>query len=147
MSQTFEMTVGGSKEVAAALRQLEGKAFPSLRAALFQEANALVNDSKALCPVDTGNLINSAFTYEAGSVLTHHPEFLVGYGGAAAPYALAVHENPRAGKTGGVGPSGQHYKHWAQVGQWKYLETPFKARTAGFAIRVATFLKTQLLGG
>ena len=55
----------------------------------------------------------------------------VGFGGPAAPYALAVHENPRAGKTGGVSPRGKPYRSWAEVGQWKYLETAFKelART------------------
>lgn len=63
---------------------------------------------------------------------------ILGYGGAAAPYALAVHENPRAGKTGGLGPvtfrsgvksrkvlpTAVKYKHWARTGQWKFLSEP-----------------------
>ena len=51
----------------------------------------------------------------------------MGFGGPAAPYAIRTHENPRAGKTGGVSPSGRRYKKWAQVGAWKFLEGPMAA--------------------
>jgi len=59
--------------------------------------------------------------------------------GYSAVYALRVHENPRAGKTGGVSPSGKRYtsgktesgnkstrRRWAQTGKWKFLEDPVK---------------------
>lgn len=55
--------------------------------------------------------------------------------GFAAIYAMAVHENPRAGRTGGVSPSGRKYtagrttsgrrsnrKVYSTVGGWKFLE-------------------------
>src|SRR5512146_221873 len=48
----------------------------------------------------------------------------VSAGDAAVKYALKVHENPRSGKTEGRSPSGKKYRHWARVGQWKYLEIP-----------------------
>ena len=60
----------------------------------------------------------------------------MGYGGPAAPYAIAVHENPRAGKTGGLSPSGKPYEHWARTGGWKYLETPLKAATGQIAAKL-----------
>jgi hypothetical protein len=61
-----------------------------------------------------------------GSVVT----VLVGAGGQSAPYAVKVHENPRAGKTGGTSPSGKKYARYSRVGQWKYLEQPAKEAAA-----------------
>ena len=64
------------------------------------------------------------------------------YLGYSAVYALKVHENPRAGKTGGVSPRGQKYGSgltqsgnkstritWARKGKWKFLEDPMKNNT------------------
>jgi hypothetical protein len=62
----------------------------------------------------------------------------MGYGGPSAPYALAVHENPRAGQTGGISPKGQPYEHWAHTGQWKYLETPLKAAVPDITAKMKT---------
>lgn len=52
----------------------------------------------------------------------------IGFGGPAAPYAIRIHENPRAGKTGGVSPSGKPYRKWAKVGAYKFLEGPMARR-------------------
>ena len=135
------MTLSGSLEVMKALQDLGAQAPLASRAALYQEANALLNEADALVPRDTGTLAGSKFQREIDGGVE------VGYGGAAAPYALKVHENPRSGVTGGVSPSGKLYKHWAAVGEWKYLETPFKARVFGFADRMAAFLRARLLKG
>src|SRR5690349_11810946 len=127
----FQLSIEGSLEIRKALQELGNKAPLAVAAALTDEANDLINDAKQLAPVDTGTLRNSAHVeppVPSGTTI----EVVAGFGGAAAPYALAVHENPRAGKTGGVSPSGKKYKHWASVGEWKFLETPFKQRTAGF---------------
>lgn len=56
----------------------------------------------------------------------------------------SVHENPRSGKTEGFSPSGRPYKHWAKVGQWKYLEIPFKAASKGMSNRIAAKVKSIL---
>lgn len=69
----------------------------------------------------------------------------LGYGGLAKDYALTIHENERAGKTGGVSPTGTAYKRWAKVGEWKYLETPMKKAVGGMARRVLARVR-QLLG-
>lgn len=137
----MSMTLEGGLEVLKNLQQLGNEAPLAMRAALNEEANALINDADLLVPRDTGNLANSKFQREVEGGVE------VGYGGAAAVYALNVHENPRSGVTGGIGPSGQKYKHWAAVGQWKYLETPFKARLFGYADRLAAFLRARLLRG
>ncbi len=59
--------------------------------------------------------------------------------GFSAEYAVPVHENPRAGKTGGISPSGRAYsagrtpsgrvstrKVFATSGEWKFLENALK---------------------
>ncbi len=143
MSKQFELTLDGMPQVLSTLKALAAEADPAMRAALVQEGTLLMADSQKLVPRDLGTLAGSGTVQEETG--TSIPSVLVGYGGAAAPYALSVHENPRSGKTGGVSPSGQKYKHWAKVGQWKYLEEPFKARTAGFADRVAGSLRARLL--
>lgn len=126
MAQGDFLTVGlsGDKELKAKLRQLGAAALPAGAASLFDSATNIMAISRGqYVPVETGTLRASGFVqppdFEGKSVSVY-----LGYGGAAAPYALAVHENPRAGKTGGVSPSGKKYKRWAQVGQWKYLEQP-----------------------
>jgi hypothetical protein len=58
----------------------------------------------------------------------------LGYGGPAAPYALAVHENPNTGKS----------DTGSQVGEWKYLEKPYKQHLKGMDARVAKDMKAAL---
>ncbi len=97
---------------------------------------ALITDSKEnYVPVDRGILRSSGHAQlpqQVGQIIYVD----VGYGGAAAPYALSVHENPRAGHTGGVSPSGRRYKHWAATGGYKYLERPFQQRSKGMSKRI-----------
>ena len=141
----FTMTIDGGLEVQKLLQQLGDQATPTMQAALYQEGTDLLNEADLLVPRDTGTLAGSKFQTEA--VEGAMPVVTVGYGGAAAPYAVAVHENPRSGQTGGVSPSGRLYEHWAAVGEWKYLETPYKARLAGFTDRLAAFLRARLMKG
>lgn len=145
MPTEFTLKLEGLEKVLANLKEL-GEAEPNtMLGALFEEGTMLLNESQDLVPVDLGPLRASGTVQEDKAASA--PTVLVGYGGAAVPYALSVHENPRSGKTGGVSPSGQKYQHWAKVGQWKYLETPFKARTKGFTSRIAGYLKRSLLKG
>lgn len=116
----------------------------ALAVALYEEATTIMTDSKEnYVPVDQGTLRDSGHVQEPkleGTTLLVE----LGYGGPAAPYALAVHENPRSGKTEGVSPSGRKYKHWAEVGQYKYLEIPFKAAAKGLSQRIADRAKRVL---
>lgn len=123
---------------------------PALGAALFVEAEDIMGESKEnFVPVDFGTLRSSGHVQPPvvdGTVV----EVAMGYGGAAAKYAAAVHENPRAGKTGGRAPVGKaiqvnsrgtyspprKYQHWAKVGGWKYLERPINDARTGFIDRV-----------
>lgn len=112
--------------------------------ALKEEAEEVMQESQAhFVPVDSGDLHDTgrvtdvSFRAGVGSAILR-------YGGPDAPYALIVHENPRAGRTGGVSPSGAKYSHWARTGQWKYLETPVRRAAKNFSKRVAARMRSLI---
>ena len=132
--------VRGGDVVARSLAALGKEGPQAIQRGLRQWGEMVMRDSKDnYVPVDWGTLRNSGYVHQSilGG-LTGTPEVVLGYGGAAAPYALSVHENPRSGKTMGYGPENERmglksrralpirarYKTWAAVGQWKYLSTP-----------------------
>ena len=137
------MTFDGVDKVLANLRAMQEKAPQVVAGALREEAVDILAVSKSRVPVDFGILKASAtgpvMKVQGGEVSAE-----IGYGGPAAPYALAVHENPRAGKTGGISPSGRPYRHWAQTGEWKYLERPMLEAQNGFLSRMAERIKRRL---
>lgn len=96
--------------------------------ALYQQANEIMANSVThYVPKDTGTLADSQ-RVEPPVMSDREVSVSFGFGGPSAPYALYVHENPRAGKTQGLSPQGKKYPHWARRGEWKYLETPLKAQ-------------------
>jgi len=120
----------------AAFQAFGEKATKAMGAALYQEGNEIIASCVAKhVPVDMGPLASSGYT-ELPAIKGGDVSVTVGFGGTAAPYAAAVHENPRAGKTGGRSPSGRPYKHWAKVGHWKYLETSINEAASDFTSRV-----------
>ena len=138
------LTVTGLNQTLARMRQLPSKVARATKIVLVEEAEEIMNISKSqFVPVDQGTLRSSGHVQlpvQLGGIIS----VTAGYGGAAAPYALSVHENRRAGKTAGVSPSGQSYAHWAKVGQWKYLENPFKSRSRGMRRRIDVGIKQWL---
>lgn len=100
--------------------------------AMFAEANVVMNESKKIVPVDTRNLRNSA-RVEKPEVSKHETSVEITYGGAAAPYALFVHEDPKArhkdGKT------------------YKYLEIPAMAHQDTFVQNVQERIFSYIRGG
>ena len=148
----MEYTVTGADEVQRNIVALAQSMPTRIMGALWRESETVMAESKQLCPAMDGTLRASGHVTppeHSGGAITA----TLGYGGAAAKYALAVHENPRAGKTGGWGkagaqeiafrwikgrvvPIGAQRKKWAQVGQWKYLEQPFLAAVKGFNERI-----------
>lgn len=119
----MQFVLEGDKALLERLELAEKNAVKDLAAAMYREANYILRKSVETVPVDFGVLRGSA-TVTRPKVAGTSVELSFGYGGAASAYALAVHENPRSGKTGGVSPSGVQYKHWAKTGTWKYLERP-----------------------
>lgn len=154
MAVLLNIELKGDKELLAKLARLGSEAPRAVERGMYRWAEETMGESKQnYVPVDTGQLRASGYVLSktlqnvpAGAqpgpdatALVGGPEPVVvlGFGGPATPYALAVHENPRSGKTGGLSPTGKRYKAWARVGEWKYLQTPVQIRSPELAPTVA----------
>ena len=135
----FEFDLAKNAQIQAALKALGDEMVPAIEAVLTEEAEEIITAADELVPADIGNLKGSKFV-EPPNVLGGDVTVELGYGNTATLYAKSVHENPRAGQTGGRTPSGGKRKTYAKVGQWKYLETPFVASAAGWLDRVGNAL-------
>lgn len=112
-----EVKVTGVEQLQAVLRQFASSAemASAARPEMMRVGAKILKRSVELTPRDRSGLVNSANLQPSNNGLT----VTLGYG---TPYARRTHENPRAGRTGGVSPKGQRYKHWAAVGEYKFLE-------------------------
>lgn len=142
----------GVAEMRGRLARLERQLPSHLGTALYQEAEEIIGEAKErLVPVrnhpPAGALRASGFVEPPD----HRPggavRVVLGFGGPGVKYAASVHENPRAGRTGGVSPSGRKYKSWAEVGEWKFLERPLLAAGGQLAERLGRRLRALLAGG
>lgn len=134
MAKEFSVSIDGLPQVKKALRLLGAKGPKVLGGALYREAESIMGDSKEYyCPVVSGNLRASGHV-QLPKITSAGASVEAGYGGPAAPYALAAHENPRTGKTA----------TGSKVGQWKFLELPFKEHKKGMDKRVAADIRSQL---
>jgi len=151
MKITLDLT--GIKELKANLNKLLPTIMQAAQKSLYESGHIIMARSmEEFVPVETGTLRSSGVVEVGDTIATttgdqvyggNEVVVTLGYGGPAAPYALAVHENPRAGKTGGYSPSGKPYKRYATTGQWKYLETPVKD-AIGESGPVVTKLKSDI---
>ena len=133
IAPAFQVKVTGLPKVMKALKQLGDKGPKAMGGALFREGESIIGDSKErFVPVVTGNLKSSGHVQKP-KINSNGASVELGYGGSA-PYALAVHENPNAGKT----------ETGSRVGEWKYLETPYKQHLKSMDERVAKDMRTQL---
>lgn len=106
------------------LKKVTGAKLAAARLAARIATEECMTESKLLCPVDTGNLRSTGHVQE--KVEGDKVIYELGYGGTAAPYAVAVHENLSA--------------HHA-VGQAKYLEVPFTKTKESAPGRIAAAMK------
>ena len=115
---TFDMSKFNPEAAAAKIRE-------AAAAGLYQFGEFVMTLSKEMCPVDTGNLRATGHVqaprFEQGDILV-----TLGYGGPAASYAVAVHENLMA----------QH-----PVGQAKYLELPVIQNAPQLVVFVAAAVR------
>jgi hypothetical protein len=100
--------------------------------AVYAEATTVLNESKKIVPVDDGYLKNSG-KVEAPKVSPRETSVEVTYGGAAAPYALYVHEDPEASHAPGK--------------TFKYLEIPALAHADKFSRGVKERLISYIRSG
>jgi hypothetical protein len=119
----------GEEQMIANLRRLAREEPHKVGRALYEEGEDIMREAKLITPVDTGTLRGSGHVrlpeIKLGSVSVE-----LGFGGAAAPYAIYVHENLTA-------------RHNPPT-RAKYLEEPLKAAQRGMAARLARKLKEWL---
>jgi hypothetical protein len=129
----------GEQAMIAKLRRLAAEEPQKVGRALFEEGEDIMREAKRITPVETGTLRGSGHVElpktDMGGVSVE-----LGFGGAAAPYAIYVHEIPAPPERSPAGRSARH----AAPTQWKYLETPFRAAQHGIARRLADKLKAWL---
>ncbi|HSG05861.1 MAG TPA: hypothetical protein VLB09_05645 [Nitrospiria bacterium] len=138
MAKGIVIEIKGMKNLMKELKKARRQAPKILGGALYRFAEEHIAGpaKEDYVPVVTSALKNSIHT-QLPVILPGHASVVVGAGGPSAPYAVSVHENPRAGKTGGFSPSGKKYyprrikgskskgeRSYSVVGEWKYLETP-----------------------
>jgi hypothetical protein len=111
-----------------------------LAQAMFAEATTILNESKKIVPVATGNLRASG-RVERPVTGKGRASVEITYGGAAAPYALIVHEVPP--NTGGRWGSGLTH---AAGKSYKYLEIPVMAHKDKFVDGVRGRVNEMLEG-
>ena len=131
MSSSGTVVITGGSELAAKLRGLgdPSRVGHAVGAALYQEAETIMADSKTnYVPVDVGTLHNSGHV-QMPEISGSKASVLLGFGGAASDYALAVHENLTARHT---------------VGQAKYLEKPMLAAARGMTDRLGRRIRSEL---
>lgn len=133
MGDNFKVRLIGSKKLSAQLKRYGAVAHAAVAAGLFAEGTRIMGDSKKLTPVITGNLRSSGTVFPPTLNARGNLEVELGYGGPAAPYAIRVHENPNAGVGSGVG-------------QWKFLEQPFREHSQGMSGRIMNRVKTATKG-
>ena len=140
----------GDERYMKLVRRYGDKGIEALGRALHQEAEIIMGEAKEkFVPVDTGTLRSTGYVSRIKRRGKAREVELV-FGGPSAPYALVVHENPRAGRTGGLSPPAPgtgrrtRYKSFATHGQWRYLATPMKQARRGMAKRLAMRMRRIL---
>ncbi len=124
--QTIEVD---SKELTKILIRGGALAGMALSAALYKEAATIFEESQDEVPLDTGNLRASG---KLGLPQVQGNELVVEitYGGAAADYALIVHEDME--------------RNYRNNKKSKYLEDPAKRRLEGMSGRLLKSVKKAM---
>lgn len=126
----------GLNEFRRRLEDSRADALKDLGRALFVEGERIMTVSKRdFVPIDFGTLYSSAQVRKPHFRGTR-AEVLLGYGGAASAYALAIHEHPSKHSP----PSWEDGVSF-NVGGPKYLERPVNDAAKGLAERLGRHLE------
>lgn len=145
---SLTLTISGGEQLQAALQRLGENSRAFAASALYQEAEIIMSDAKEhYVPVEHGALRSSGFVQPPkteGETAT----VVLGFGGAASAYAIAVHEHlsgssPRswriaeaAGRPVRFSPGGP-----------KFLERPLMAAARHLAAHIGDRIRAALRGG
>lgn len=134
--------VKGTDKISRRLKKI-AKTFPSIVAqSVFVEAELIMTKSKKdHVPVDLGTLRSSGMV-SMNQTWNQYIEAVMSYGGAAAPYALAIHEHP----SGHSPPSwqGQSIRFSPRGRGPKYLERPLFGALPGMDERIGERVRKRL---
>ncbi len=138
------ITITGGEALRQALLALADRGPKAAAAALFREANRIMTESKEnYVPVHDAILKGSGVV-ELPEIIGDLITVTMGYGGAAAAYALAVHEHlsEHSPHSWEVAEAQGHPVQFHPTGHGpKYLEIPVTAARSGFDARVAADMK------
>lgn len=130
---TFKVDLVGDDKLSALFARASSRGMVNkLSQATFMTANAVLNESKEIVPVDNGILKDSG-KVEKPKQTPNGVEVAITYGGKARAYALIVHEDPSAqhkdGKT------------------YHYLKIPVDAARSTFVVNIKRLFATYLRQG
>lgn len=108
----IEMRIEGLAQMQAAISRASVEQKTLFADVMRAEAQAIMNESKKIVPVDTGALKTSG-RVDNPEITPSDITVTIGYGGPSAPYAEIVHEDPTANHSPGK--------------TYKYLEIPVMA--------------------
>lgn len=115
--------------------------------AVIEIGNEVMTDSKEnYVPIDSGNLLRSGFVDDPVRT-PDSVELVMGFGGAAADYALAVHEHPSdISPYSWLAKEGRGEQiQWSKPGTGpKYLQIPFFERAGRMAGDLAEGIRRRL---
>lgn len=120
----FTIEISGMDKLIEKLGAMGPKVKKAAETELYQIAEEVMANSKEIVPVDKGTLMSTGHV-DPPVETDKGASINMGYGGPAAPYALAVHENldPRV--------------HWTRPGSGpKYLERPLEEMKPNITPRV-----------
>lgn len=110
-NKAVEFDIQGGKELMRKLRILGPHTLRVCAGSLYRSGERIMERSKSeFVPVDTGNLMSTGVV-TTPEILGDEAKVQLGYGGPAAPYAIAVHEINKGYKNGRT---------------WKYLSQPLE---------------------
>ena len=112
----------GAAQMVARLRQIAVKFPDRVAAAIYQEAQIEMTESKRRCPVDVGTLRASGMVAQPERGPGRNISVTLSYGGAAQDYAIPQHEN---------------LEYFHKVGQAKFLESVLNESRPFMAARIA----------
>lgn len=159
----LETVITGVAELQRAFPKLADQILLGAERALREEAEVIKTESQQLVPVApsrafvkllrregfsirsgaraSGTLRGSAIVHPVTQDSAGRLSVSIGYGGASVPYAYVQHEDLYWSKRlGALIPKRLH--HW--IGEAKYLEKPFLARTQGMTARIAATIAARL---
>lgn len=117
----------GVEQLKMNLKGLEKEAIQALNVALRTEANKVLWKAISITPIKTGALRRSGkVEKEKGGI--NEIIYAISFGSRKVGYAAPVHDKPA--------------RH--PIGQWKYLETPWKEITATLIQDLVQIMKSEI---